>query len=197
MESMRERILAAALTLFAERGFSNTTSSALAKQAGIAEGTLFRHFRSKDAVLLALVALVKEQLIRDLTRYLAGQTPKTGLERVIVTIQGFYTFASRNSPEFRIIFRDAPAHGSACDSDVLAEVKNAYSFLIAYLQSAIDEGLRDGSIRPDAAPAETAGILLGAVVGVARGTHFQYVADAPGLAAALARFCTLGLQKNC
>ncbi len=196
MGTMRERILDAALVLFAERGFSNSTSSALAKQAGIAEGTLFRHFKSKDAILLELVFKVKEQLIHELTRYLAGQQPKTGLERVIGTVQGFYAFASRNTPEFRIIFRDAPAHGSHCDAAVLAEVKSAYSFLVAYLQSAIEEGLRDGSIRRDAVGAETAGILLGAVVGLARGIHFQYIPDAPRLAASLTKFCTLALRSE-
>ncbi len=107
METVRERILGAALILFAERGFSNSTSSALAKQAGIAEGTLFRHFKSKDAVLLELVVKVKEQLINDVTRYLAGQAPQNGLERVIITVQGFYTFASLNTPEFRDV-RIAP-----------------------------------------------------------------------------------------
>ncbi len=194
MEKVRERIINAALVLFAERGFSNSTSSALAKQAGVAEGTLFRHFRSKDAVLLELIIRVKAQLIRDLTRYLAGQTPKNGLERVIISIQGFYTFASQNTPEFRVIFRDAPAQGGLCDAEVLAEVKGAYSFLIAYLQSAIEEGLRDGSIRQDAQSLESANILLGAVVGLARGLHFQYTPDTPGMAAALSKFCTLALR---
>ena len=196
MGNMREQILDAALILFAERGFSNSTSSALAKQAGIAEGTLFRHFKSKDAVLLDLVARVKEQLIHDVTRFLAGQKHQTGLDRVILTIKGFYTYASRNTPEFRIIFRDAPAHGGACDGEVLSAVKGAYSFLVAYLQSAIEDGLRDGSIRRDISSADTAGILLGAVVGLARGIHFHYVPDTPGLADSLSSFCMLALRDN-
>ena len=196
METVRERILGAALILFAERGFSNSTSSALAKQAGIAEGTLFRHFKSKDAVLLELVVKVKEQLINDVTRYLAGQAPQNGLERVIITVQGFYTFASLNTPEFRIIFRDTPAHGSPCAADVHNEIKGAYSFLIAYIQSAVEEGIHDGSIRRDASSAESAGMLLGLVVGLARGVHFQYVPDSPGMGENLARFCTLALQSS-
>lgn len=44
----QRKILAAALELFAERGFAATTTAAIAKQAGVAEKTIFAHFATKD-----------------------------------------------------------------------------------------------------------------------------------------------------
>ncbi|MFM7530292.1 MAG: helix-turn-helix domain-containing protein, partial [Nodosilinea sp.] len=41
------KILKAALRLFAQQGYSGTTTRQLAEAAGVAEGTLFRHFESK------------------------------------------------------------------------------------------------------------------------------------------------------
>ena len=47
----RTRILQAAQRLFAAKGFEGTTTRYLAQIAGVAEGTLFRHFANKKAIL--------------------------------------------------------------------------------------------------------------------------------------------------
>ena len=51
----RARIVAEAGRLFAERGYSGTTTAEIARRAGIAEGTIYRHFRSKDDLFVACV----------------------------------------------------------------------------------------------------------------------------------------------
>lgn len=51
----QQRILEAALELFAERGFASTSTGAIARQAGVAEGLIFKHFRSKKELFLKLV----------------------------------------------------------------------------------------------------------------------------------------------
>lgn len=55
--STRDRILEAAMDLFAEEGFSGTTISAVERRVGLAAGTgsLYRHFPSKEALLRAAV----------------------------------------------------------------------------------------------------------------------------------------------
>ncbi|MEL7333680.1 MAG: helix-turn-helix domain-containing protein, partial [Cyanobacteria bacterium J06560_2] len=51
-EETQERILKAAQKLFARRGYGGTTTRDLAQEAGVAEGTLFRHFENKKAILI-------------------------------------------------------------------------------------------------------------------------------------------------
>jgi AcrR family transcriptional regulator len=51
-EKTRKAILRAALELFAERGFYRTTTKAIAREAGIAEGTLFNYFETKEDLAL-------------------------------------------------------------------------------------------------------------------------------------------------
>ena len=51
----QQRILDAALALFAEKGYAATATGAIARRAGVAEGLIFKHFRSKKELLLKLV----------------------------------------------------------------------------------------------------------------------------------------------
>lgn len=52
-ERTRAALLRAALELFDERGYDSTTAAAIAERAGVTEMTFFRHFPSKDSVLIA------------------------------------------------------------------------------------------------------------------------------------------------
>lgn len=51
----RERILAAALKLFAEKGYEGATTKEIAREAGYAEGTIYRHFQDKKDLFLACI----------------------------------------------------------------------------------------------------------------------------------------------
>lgn len=51
----QQRILASALELFASKGFASTSTGSIAKCAGVAEGLIFKHFRSKKELFLRLV----------------------------------------------------------------------------------------------------------------------------------------------
>jgi AcrR family transcriptional regulator len=57
----RQRILEAATGLFARDGWQNATTRAIALEAGIATGTLFNYFPSKEAVAATLIAEALEQ----------------------------------------------------------------------------------------------------------------------------------------
>jgi AcrR family transcriptional regulator len=51
-DSIRKRIVRAALDLFQTKGFDATTTKAIARKAGIAEGTVFNYFRTKEDIAL-------------------------------------------------------------------------------------------------------------------------------------------------
>ena len=55
MTEKKENILKAALELFAEEGFKSTSTSKVAKRAGVSEGLIFRHFGNKDGLLEAIL----------------------------------------------------------------------------------------------------------------------------------------------
>ena len=65
-DAARERIVSAAVELFAARGYGEVTVSDLAAQAGTAKGSVYRHFESKEALFAAAVESVVAGVVGDL-----------------------------------------------------------------------------------------------------------------------------------
>ncbi len=63
----RERILASAEQVFAERGFFAARVAEIARGAGVADGTIYLYFKSKDDLLISLFESRMERVNRDLT----------------------------------------------------------------------------------------------------------------------------------
>ncbi len=55
MTEKKELILQKALALFSEKGYDNTPTSLIAKQAGVSEGLIFRHFENKEGLFKAIL----------------------------------------------------------------------------------------------------------------------------------------------
>lgn len=51
----QRKIVEAAISAFAEKGYSNTSTAEIAKMAGVAEGTIFKHFGTKENLLLSII----------------------------------------------------------------------------------------------------------------------------------------------
>src|SRR5437870_13402598 len=88
--SGRERqasIIAAAASLFAQKGFNGTTTREIAKTAGISEALLFRHFPTKRALYAAIIA-AKSQL-SQLMASIEEAAEKRDDVRVFTLIAGF------------------------------------------------------------------------------------------------------------
>lgn len=67
MSDKKERIIDSALELFTSRGFHNTPTSLIAKKAGVANGTLFNHFKSKEELINELYLTCKSSLISSIS----------------------------------------------------------------------------------------------------------------------------------
>lgn len=61
MTEKQANILRAALELFAQEGFKSTSTSKVAKRAGVSEGLIFRHFGNKDGLLQAIIRQGEER----------------------------------------------------------------------------------------------------------------------------------------
>ena len=71
----RGRLQEAALALFSERGFDQTTAAEIAARAGVTERTFFRHFADKREVIFGGSELLKERIVSGVAGAAPGDTP--------------------------------------------------------------------------------------------------------------------------
>jgi len=76
MTEKQEKLLNTALELFAENGYAATPTSRIAREAGVSEGLIFRHFESKEGLLQAILDYGNEYAARAYAGLLEQQEPK-------------------------------------------------------------------------------------------------------------------------
>ncbi|RED65855.1 TetR/AcrR family transcriptional regulator [Cohnella lupini] len=114
MTDKQSRILRAAVEVFAEKGYSGAATSEIAQRAGVAEGTIFRHYRTKKDLLYSIVApfvarLIEPFVLRDLYPLIDNPHPTfEGFIRGI--LDNRIAFAEKNIKVIRILLQEVPFH---------------------------------------------------------------------------------------
>ncbi|MCA0171113.1 TetR/AcrR family transcriptional regulator [Bacillus sp. RAR_GA_16] len=110
----QKRIVKAAVEMFQEKGFSASSTSEIARRAGVAEGTIFRHYRTKKDLLLAIVTpvmshLVAPFIVKDLDKVLKSDYEhyEDFLRAVVKNRQ---TFIRKHLPIVKILIQEIPFH---------------------------------------------------------------------------------------
>ncbi|GBG12320.1 TetR family transcriptional regulator [Paenibacillus agaridevorans] len=106
------RILEAAIEIFAEKGYAAASTSEIASKAGVAEGTIFRHYKTKKDLLLSIagpiaVKLAAPFLMRDFAKML--EQPHERVEDLFRTIaKDRFQFARQHMKLLRILIHEVP-----------------------------------------------------------------------------------------
>ena len=86
-EERRNEILDVAEELFVTRGYDNTSTNDILERIGIARGTLYYHFKSKEDILNSIIERVNNSLIAR-ARAIASDTSMPVVDRLVATIAG-------------------------------------------------------------------------------------------------------------
>lgn len=114
MTEKQLNIVSAAIEIFSEKGFAATSTSEIAKKAGVAEGTIFRHYNTKKDLLLAIPEYlsklsISKDFLKDIGNTLTIPTIK--LEDFLrLIILNRLTFASTNMILIKVLFQEMPFH---------------------------------------------------------------------------------------
>ncbi|MBN2664398.1 MAG: TetR/AcrR family transcriptional regulator [Bacteroidales bacterium] len=83
MTDKQLKILQVALELFAKNGYSSTSTGKIAKQAGVSEGLIFRHFGNKEGLLEAVLQLGEEKIKSLFAEIVFETEPKEVIKKVL------------------------------------------------------------------------------------------------------------------
>lgn len=132
------RILKAAERLFARNGYGGTTTRDLAQAAGVAEGTLFRHFDSKKAILVEVATHGWVEILTDLLTELSEMASYKAIGQVMRRRMGNL---AQNGDKLRVCFMEAQFHPELREqvqSEVIAKMTDVAE---AFFQTAMDRGV--------------------------------------------------------
>lgn len=145
----RRALINAAADEFGEKGFHEGSISGITSRAGVALGSFYTYFDSKDAIFRALVGAMSEQVRDHVAPALAGATSAIAAERD--ALKAFLDFASEHREIYRIIdeaeFVDPDSFRRHYESTALRIVQR--------LQAAS----HDGAIRDDVGEIEAWAIM--------------------------------------
>jgi len=137
----RERLLDAAIKLFARQGYAETSIADIQRDCGLSAGSgaLYKHFSSKRELLEAATRRFADRLANDRKRF--DVNPGEGTEQVLRRAATLiWDGIEENSPLLRVIFRE-PAFPELADELWSAITENAYRGFASGLRVVVDAGM--------------------------------------------------------
>ena len=134
----KTRILKAAQQLFSRYGYDGTTTRDLAQAAGVAEGTLFRHFPNKKAILVELSTEGWIEILTDLLTELSEMSSYKAVEEVM---RKRIKHLSENTDQLRVCFMETQFHPELQERIQREVLDKMMVVSEAFFQTAIDRGI--------------------------------------------------------
>ncbi|MEM7519215.1 MAG: TetR/AcrR family transcriptional regulator [Myxococcota bacterium] len=157
----RERILQAAIRVFAKKGFYATKVSEIAKAASVADGTIYLYFQNKEAILVSVFDDRMKALLALLERISSSQrTSEEKVQRIMELQLGLLEEERDLAEVVTVNLRQS----STFLKQYAAPLFRRYLELMADVVAA---GQRDGSFRKDLNPRVVARSLFGGLDGIA------------------------------
>lgn len=101
MTEKQKKILTTALELFANQGYAATSTNQIARQAGVSEGLIFRHFDSKEGLLQAILDHGRESASLAYADLLTADEPRAILRSALELP---FRIARSQYPFWRLIY---------------------------------------------------------------------------------------------
>ena len=151
------RILEAAVKVFAEQGFFQSTVSQIAKEAGVADGTIYLYFKNKDDILVQFFSYKTKQVF---ARF------REEVDKADNTIDKFRNLIRRHLEEFQcdrnmaVVYQAETHQSSRLVEKQIKEMSKMYFDIVSEI---IEQGQEEGVIKKDLYLSLVKRFILGAV----------------------------------
>jgi AcrR family transcriptional regulator len=158
----KQQIIDAARKLIIRKGSEHLTVRAMAKEVGLTEAAIYRHFKSKREILSFLMNHIMDTMLHDVERSTAENSPSLDtIEQVLK--HHLSEIEQRKGMSFQIIAEIISLGDKKLNKDVYEKL-NLY---VDRLENLLSEGARSGHIRDDIDFGSAALLLFGMIQGLA------------------------------
>jgi TetR/AcrR family fatty acid metabolism transcriptional regulator len=137
------RILEAAVKVFAEQGFFQSTVSQIAREAGVADGTIYLYFKNKDDILVQFFSYKTRQVFARFSEEVDGADNAVDKLRNLIRrhLEEF-----QNDRNMAIVYRAETHQNSRL---VEAQIKEMSEMYLDIVSEIVEQGQEEGVIRRD------------------------------------------------
>ncbi len=158
----REQLITVATKLFAKAGYDATTTAAIAQAAGVTEPILYRHFKSKQELFVAIVRTVSDDTMQAWESTIANISDPA--QRVRAVAQSIPDHMKRLSDAYHVLHG---ALSTSQDKKVLSVLKEHYGQIEAFFRKLVTDGQKAGVFRGDLDPRSAAWQMILSGIGYA------------------------------
>ncbi len=145
-ERTRALLLEAAATVFARQGYHPTLISEIVEEAGVGQGTFYRHFPDKRAIFGALFDHLVDQVVAEISR-IAEDLPSDAEQYREVSVR-VVAATARLLRSNRALVQLFLAEGPSVDRDFGARLDSIYEQLALLAKGYLDHAVEHGFARP-------------------------------------------------
>ncbi|MFH2002430.1 MAG: TetR/AcrR family transcriptional regulator [Planctomycetota bacterium] len=142
----KEKILGAATYLFSSKGYKNTSVSDVSELTGVANSTIFYHFKNKEDLFLHILKAVKDDILKEYDDHLRGKSFRDGLDMAEQAIHFYFELVGCMEEKFLLLHRHYPYQLAEENSECRGYLEDIYNCLVDIFEQAILKGQKDGSI---------------------------------------------------
>lgn len=154
-------IVQCARRVFAEHGYDRASVAEIARQAGIAEGTVYTYFESKRALLSQVILDFYEPLIADTETHVANIDGARNQLRYVIWRQ-FHAFVE-DQDICRLVLSEIRSDKETYDATVIRLARRYTSIVIEIVEA----GIETGELSPDVSPQVVRDVVYGSIEHIA------------------------------
>jgi AcrR family transcriptional regulator len=142
----KEQILKAATVLFANKGYAETTTLELSESIGVASGTIFYHFNSKEGLFLAILEDIHRTIESEFNLYFKELNFPSGLQMLEEVIAFYLYLASKHESQFMLLQQPHTSQMAQNNTECRVHLEAVYNRLVEIFEKTILAGQEDASI---------------------------------------------------
>lgn len=184
-------IIDSATLLFAQKGFSETSTAEIAEIAGVAHGTLFYHFKNKQGIIREIFRRSGSAYLAELSRTIENHD--TGIEKIEAVIRFNKDYSRHHSRQLLIFLRMFPdlKDSQTPERELLESVRRR---VIEIIRQSLAAGIKDGTIACKDID-ETAWVINSLIFGIAHMALME-AENMPELTGSAVAFCNRALKSS-
>lgn len=167
MDVSRQVLVDAAVGLFAETGWEGVGPQALVRRLGVAPEAIYRHFKSRDALLAAVLSRAEAELFAHIEASCPVVAGESGLDMILRLGEAYCRFWESRPLVYLDMLRPSAANVPLAGEESLRELERLLARVTKQFEVLMLLGRLDGSVRAEAT-VETARRIVSVLVGTVR-----------------------------